>query len=114
MRESELENKFREAVKKAGGIAFKFVSPGNAGVPDRIAVLPGGRIGFVELKANGNNPTKLQLMQMKRLKNLGCFVCVLDTPERIRDVISGIQLCSSVEDTAIVMKLLEAGEFHGV
>lgn len=42
MREKEIEEKFREAVKRAGGKAYKFVSPGNDGVPDRLVVMPGG------------------------------------------------------------------------
>ncbi len=49
MKESELERRFCRLVEQAGGKAYKFVSPGNSGVPDRIVVLPGGRIGFVEL-----------------------------------------------------------------
>lgn len=87
MLEKELENKFREKVKAAGGRAYKFTSPGNDGVPDRIAVLPGGHTGFVELKQKGKKPTKLQSLQMERLKELGCFVCVLDDPEDIEKVI---------------------------
>ena len=71
MLEKEPEKKFTEAVKKCGGIAFKFVSPGNAGVPDRLVILPGGRIGFVELKQEGKKPTPLQRRQQKRLKELG-------------------------------------------
>lgn len=91
MQEKDLEEKFREKVKEAGGRAYKFVSPGNSGVPDRLAVLPGGKIGFVELKQRGRTPTKLQQKQMDRLRELGCCVAVLDKAEDIEGTISRIQ-----------------------
>ena len=47
MRESSIESKFRDEVKEVGGMAYKFVSPGNAGVPDRVVILQGGKSGFV-------------------------------------------------------------------
>lgn len=91
MQEKDLEAKFREEVKDAGGRAYKFVSPGNSGVPDRLAVLPGGHVGFVELKQEGREPTKLQKHQHKILRDLGCYVAVLDRPEDIGKVIDEIQ-----------------------
>lgn len=53
MKESEIEARLVRGVKALGGVAYKFVSPGNVGVPDRVVVLPGGRVIFVELKAEG-------------------------------------------------------------
>lgn len=91
MRESEIEAKFRDAVKAAGGKAFKFVSPGNAGVPDRIVVLPGNKIGFVELKQKGKKTTKLQKVQIQKLLNLGFYATVLDSPYRIPGVLEDIK-----------------------
>lgn len=91
MREKELEEKFRDEVKLAGGRAYKFISPGNSGVPDRLVVLPGGRIGFVELKQRGKVPTKLQERQIDLLQGLGCCVAVLDCQEDIGKVIREIQ-----------------------
>lgn len=90
MLERELEAKFREEVKVRGGRAYKFVSPGNSGVPDRLVVLPEGRLGFVELKQKGKKPTKLQERQHKILRNLGCCVAVLDRPEDIGQVLDKI------------------------
>lgn len=55
MRERFIERKFVEAVKKKGGFAPKFVSPGLDGMPDRIVLFPIGKIAFVELKAPGEN-----------------------------------------------------------
>ena len=91
MREKETEEKFRRAVKQAGGKAYKFVSPGNGGVPDRLEAPPGGRIGFVELKAPGRKPTPLQQMRIRELKGLGCRVLVLDSPEGIPAAIAAIR-----------------------
>lgn len=87
MRERSIEAYLRERVKKAGGIAYKWVSPGNNGVPDRIVALPGGRIVFVELKAPGRKPTPLQRVQQDRLRALGCDVRVVDSREGVDELI---------------------------
>lgn len=91
MRERDLERKFRDAVNASGGKAYKFVSPGNDGVPDRLVVLPGGHIGFVELKQKGKKPSGLQKQQMKTLRDMGCFAAVLDDPENIQEMIGRIR-----------------------
>lgn len=91
MRESELERRFRRLTMQAGGKAYKFVSPGNDGVPDRIVILPGGRIGFVELKRPGEVPRKLQQFQLGELERLGCYTAVVDSMEQAEAVISEIQ-----------------------
>lgn len=90
MKESELEKKFTDMVRRAGGKAYKFVSPGNAGVPDRIVVLPGGHIGFVELKKRGEKPRKLQQHKMRELEDLGCFTAAVDSPDAAALVISAL------------------------
>ena len=92
MLEKELEEKFKDAVRKAGGKAYKFTSPGNDGVPDRLVVLPGNHVGFVELKQTGKSPTKLQKKQIGNLAAMGCCVMVLDRAEDISEVISKIIL----------------------
>ncbi|MDE9536145.1 VRR-NUC domain-containing protein [Xenorhabdus bovienii] len=78
IRESVIENHLVKEIKKAGGIAYKFVSPGRRSVPDRICVLPGGRVVFVECKAPGEKPRPDQLREHERLRALGCEVVVLD------------------------------------
>lgn len=83
MKESQIESYLRQKVKDLGGIAYKFVSPGNSGVPDRMVLLPGGRTIFVELKAPGKKPTKLQLVQHKRMQGLGHEVRVIDSREQV-------------------------------
>lgn len=76
-REREAEVRLCDGVRKLGGVAFKFTSPGNAGVPDRMIVMPGGRIIFVEVKREGGKPTVRQLAQLRRLRELGCQVFLL-------------------------------------
>lgn len=81
MRENVIEAYLRDRVKEIGGKAYKFVSPGNNGVPDRLVCLPGGRVVFVELKAPGKTPTPLQLRQHEILKKLGFTVLVVSCKE---------------------------------
>lgn len=83
--EKQIEQYLVKRVKASGGKAYKFVSPGNAGVPDRLVCLPGGRIIFVELKAPGKKPTPLQLAKHRELQRLGFRVLVIDSKERIRN-----------------------------
>ncbi|EMU80080.1 VRR-NUC domain protein [Escherichia coli MP021017.5] len=78
-RESLIEKHLVAEVKKAGGGAFKFISPGRRSVPDRIVLLPGGRIVFVECKAPGKPPRAGQLREHGRLRALGFTVVVLDS-----------------------------------
>ena len=87
MSEKDIERKFVQMVKNAGGIAPKFVSPGFAGMPDRIVLLPGGRMGFVEVKDTGKKPRPLQLARHRLLVGLGFRVYVLDSSEQIPGII---------------------------
>lgn len=87
MRESKIEEYLRKQVKSLGGIAYKFVSPGNVGVPDRMIVLPGGVVDFIELKAPGKKPTSKQNLQMGRLRSRGANVWVIDSIEKVNQYI---------------------------
>jgi hypothetical protein len=91
MRERDIEAYLRDQIKRLGGIAYKFVSPGNAGVPDRLVLLPAGRVAFVELKAPGKQPTPLQLRQQKRIRNLGFQVLVIDSKAGVDGFIKGVR-----------------------
>lgn len=94
MREKDIENYLKESVKKIGGRSYKFTSPGNAGVPDRICIIPGGLIFFVELKASGKITRTLQDRQIAKLRNLGCMVYVADSNEQI-DII--LEDCNALQ-----------------
>lgn len=83
MLEKTTENKLALAVKKAGGIAVKFVSPSFAGMPDRLVLLPDGVIAFAELKAPGKKPRPLQEARHRLLRRLGFKVYVIDSEEQI-------------------------------
>jgi hypothetical protein len=87
MREADIEKYLREQVKAAGGRAYKFVSPGNAGVPDRIVLFPGGKIAFAELKAPGKKQTPLQAATAKKISDLGYPVIVIDSKQGVDDFI---------------------------
>ena len=91
MREREIEQKFTQAVKKLGGLALKFMSPGYDGMPDRLALLPDGKIGFVEVKAPGKVPRPLQRQRHRLLRELGFHVYVLDDKSQIGGIIDDIQ-----------------------
>lgn len=91
MREKIIEQKFRAAVKNAGGLAVKFVSPGLDGMPDRLALLPGGRMAFVEVKAPGKPLRPLQEARHRMLRRLGFRVYVLDDEKQIGGIIDEIQ-----------------------
>ena len=83
MLEKDIEKHFVKQVKLAGGKAYKWTSPGNVGVPDRIVLFPPGQIFFVELKATGKKPTDLQLAKHAELKKLGHTVFIIDSKEKV-------------------------------
>ena len=91
MREKTIEAKLVKAVKSMGGLAPKFISPGLDGVPDRLVLLPGGKIAFIELKAPGNRLRPLQVRRKSQLETLGFLVYCMDRPEQIGVILSEIQ-----------------------
>lgn len=91
MLEKEVEKFLIREVKKLGGISFKFISLGNAGVPDRIVILPNGKVLFAELKTDKGKLTKLQEVQIKKISDLGADVRVLRGIEGVKEFINEIQ-----------------------
>ncbi len=83
MREKVIEAYLRDEVKKMGGRAYKFVSPGNDGVPDRLVLLPDKKIVFVETKAPGKTSTTLQKKQQEFIKSLGFSVVEEDSKDGV-------------------------------
>lgn len=88
MREKEIEEYLVKHVRRRGGRAYKFVSPGNSGVPDRLVVFPGGVIAFAEMKAPGEKPRPLQEHEINRLRRFGQRVAVLDSKEKVDSFIA--------------------------
>ncbi len=93
MLEKEIEKRLVKGIKKLGGKAYKFVSPGNAGVPDRVVILPDKQPIFIELKAEKGKLTELQKNQLKKLVDLGQRVEVL---YGVDDVIRFLDLCEEM------------------
>ena len=86
--EKDTEAFLRDEVKALGGRSYKWVSPGCAGVPDRIVILPNGRVFFVELKSERKTSSAQQRKRQAELRALGCAVYAdVDTKEKVREVI---------------------------
>jgi hypothetical protein len=85
--ESQLEERFVKEVERRGGLALKFKPPGSNGWPDRVMLCPGGLAVFVELKAQGEKPRKLQRVRHRELRDLGHVVYTADTWEVCRAII---------------------------
>ena len=91
MSEIDIEQYLVIKVRQCGGKAYKFVSPGNSGVPDRLVIFPNGEVIFVELKASGKVPTVLQTAKHKELRKLNQKVLVIDNKQLIEDLIKSWQ-----------------------
>lgn len=90
MREREIEKKLISVVRTAGGLAPKFVSPGLDGMPDRLVLLPKGKIAFVEVKKPGETMRPLQIKRKRQLEALGFRVFCLDGMELIGGILDEI------------------------
>lgn len=91
MLERAVERRLVIEAKRRGGLALKFVSPGTDGVPDRIVLLPHGKLAFVELKAPGKTLRPLQVRRKEQLEALGFSVCCVDGVEQIGGILDEIQ-----------------------
>lgn len=87
MNEKHVEQALVRRVRQLGGRAYKWVSPGNRGVPDRIVILPGGRVLAVEVKRPGGKTTRLQDREIARINGLGVRALVVDSIEAIDQLI---------------------------
>lgn len=92
--EKEIEKRLTIKLKELGCLVYKFISPNNAGVPDRIVIYPGGRVAFIELKTLSGRLSPLQAAQIDKLKRKGANVDVVvglagvdDYVERVRHAI---------------------------
>ena len=90
MEEKRIEQKLVKMTSHLGGMALKFISPGCAGVPDRLVLMPGGKAAFVEVKAPGRKPRPLQIRRISQLRRLGFRVFVVDGTEQIEEVLQKI------------------------
>ena len=86
-REKALEKKLTNEVKKRGGWAVKLLSSLVSGLPDRLCLLPGGRLFFAEVKGTGLKPTKIQKFVHDKIRGLGFRVEVVDSTEKINQIL---------------------------
>jgi len=91
MNEKLIEKKLRESVGKLGGLAIKFFAPTFTGLPDRIILLPPGKIWFVELKSSGKKRTPRQKFVHDLLIKLGFKVFTIDTQELLTSFLNTIR-----------------------
>lgn len=85
--EKQVEAYLVDRVKMQGGIAYKFISPGHAGVPDRLVVMPGMAPVFVELKTLYGGLSPLQKKEVQRLEMLGQSVEVAHSCEEVDEIL---------------------------
>lgn len=90
MQESTIEKYLKKKVEQNGGKALKINSASMSGLPDRMVLLPGGKIFFIEMKAPGKKPRPLQLACHRLLQNLGFDVLVIDSKEGVEAFIQNI------------------------
>ena len=91
VREKDIEKLLVKEVKKLGGFCWKFVSPGVAGVPDRLCLLHQGKAIFVEVKNEGETLRPIQKKRKRDLEKLGFRVYVLDSKEKVKEIINELQ-----------------------
>lgn len=90
MRESEIEKHLKKSIESMGGMCLKFGGRNLAGMPDRVVIIPQARAYFVELKAPGKAPRKLQTFIHQQFAKRGFLVRVLDTKEKVDDFCEAI------------------------
>lgn len=89
--EKVIERKLAEQIKSLGGISIKLLSDYITGLPDRLCLLPGSKIVFVELKSTGQKPRKSQLFWHDKLRKLGFRVEVIDSLSGLNDFINSLE-----------------------
>lgn len=91
MRERDIEAWLRKQIEGLDGMFLKFTSPGNDGVPDRIAVFPDGRLVFVELKTANRKLSKIQKFTCRKLINMNQQVCIVHGMDGAREFLQDMK-----------------------
>lgn len=90
MKESEVERRLVQMVRKRGGLCYKFVSPGNPGVPDRIIITPDGRTIYVELKTEIGRLANIQQWQIAEMQKRGAEVRVVKGLDAVKALVEEV------------------------
>ena len=90
MKESQIERRLVEGVRRLGGMCLKFVSPGTLGVPDRIIITAQGRIIFVELKTETGRLAKIQRYIIGEMQKRGADVRVVKGIDEVKKLLAEI------------------------
>lgn len=85
--EQTIEKHINTLVRQLGGITIKLNDPQQAGLPDRLILLPGGKTTFIEYKQPGKHPTPLQQHRHKQLQHLGHTVHTVDSTTKGTQII---------------------------
>lgn len=85
--ESAIEHRVCDYAKSLRVLSYKFTSPARRSVPDRLFIVPGGRMFFIEFKRKGQSPTAAQAVEIARIRNQGGAVYVVDNVEQGKKVI---------------------------
>ena len=93
--EKAIEAYLVRKVKDLGGVCLKYSNPGVVGYPDRVVLLPGGFVVWVELKSKGRKPNRVQQLRIDQLRAMGHNVAVVDSKEQV-DVL--LQAADFVKD----------------
>lgn len=91
MKESQIERRLVEGVKRLGGMCLKFVSPGTLGVPDRIIITAKGRVIFVELKTETGRLTKIQRYVIGEMQKRGANARVVKGIDEVKELLAEIE-----------------------
>lgn len=91
MKESQIERRLVEGVKRLGGMCLKFVSPGTLGVPDRIIITAKGRVIFVELKTETGRLTKIQRYVIGEMQKRGADARVVKGIDEVKELLAEIE-----------------------
>ena len=91
MKESQIELRLVEGVKRLGGMCLKFVSPGTLGVPDRIIITAKGRVIFVELKTETGRLTKIQRYVIGEMQKRGADARVVKGIDEVKELLAEIE-----------------------
>ncbi len=104
MLERDIERKLTAHVRSLGGWAMKLVSPGNAGVPDRLIILPGGQVIFAELKTDTGRVSPLQWAAINRLRELGARAVIVRGEQGLE------QICTELYREAVDNEQMRTGQ----